>query len=141
MDTLDLGPIAARTTNEVVGRHHSLSMRNVMAEPICLEDIDLHTFEASKAERAMHASCTFETSRAGKVNALAGWFEADFGCGTMLTNGPSAPRTHWGVARFPLYQTVAIKHGSKSADIGKRHVKADYSVGKQPIDIFSFKPA
>ena len=110
---VDLGPIAERTTNEVVGRHHSLSMRNVMAEPICLADIDLHTFEASKAERAMHASCTFETSRAGKVNALAAWFEADFGCGTMLTNGPSAPRTHWGVARFPLYQTVALKHGSK----------------------------
>lgn len=52
---------------------------------------------APRFDRAL----SFVSDRAGRVRALAGWFEADLAPGVVLTTAPGF-ETHWGQQLFPV---------------------------------------
>ena len=49
------------------------------------------------------------------MNAIAAWFDADFGNGIELDTSPSAEKTHWGRTVFPMHEPIAVEKGTEIA--------------------------
>ena len=55
------------------------------------------------------ATCTFTAARAGRLSAIAAWFDAELCAGVHLTNAVGAPDTHWGRYMMPLHRSIAFQ--------------------------------
>jgi enediyne biosynthesis protein CalE3 len=62
---------------------------------------EFHRFVPPATDAAFDGTHRFTFTRAGKLRALAGWFEAPLADGVVLTNAPGG-ETHWGQQIFPL---------------------------------------
>jgi SAM-dependent methyltransferase len=60
-----------------------------------------HTFVPPGPSPIFDTRLRFKLVRAGRLRALAGWFEAPLAEGVLLTNAPGR-ETHWGQQVFPL---------------------------------------
>lgn len=139
---LDFTAIADLSSQEMYYYRNTTTMEDMLAEPQKLWTVNAATISLEEAQATFEATATFEIARAGRMNALAGWFVADFGGGVILVNAPSAPDTHWGRAIFPLGQTVDVQPGMKvevelsTAPAGVGFCRAEWSVrvnGGNPI--------
>src|SRR5205085_133966 len=82
---------------------------------------DAYTCSLAEADRSFESSCTFTAARAGRMSALAAWFDAELGPGVSLTNAVGAPDTHWGRFIFPLHRPIEIREGAQI----KTHARCD----------------
>lgn len=86
-----------------------VSPREILAEPQQLWHFDMTGFSQKAAEEPLIAELSFQMSRTATVNALASWFQANFGEDLVLTNAPEAPETHWGQFLAPLRHPQAAE--------------------------------
>ena len=108
---LDFDPVAEGTANEMrMGQHH-ITADSLLAEPQHLWKTDVRSIAVEHARRPFRAELQFSTTRPGKLSALAAWFSARFPDGTILTNAPHAPWTHWGRSVFPLNASISVERG------------------------------
>lgn len=70
---------------------------------------DLATMTVQQAALPFRAALQWQALRAGRLEGLVAWFDADFGEGTHLVNAPGAPATHWGQFVFALRQPVDVQ--------------------------------
>ena len=110
---VDLGLIAELAANEVRYCQHHITGDTLSAAPQEMWTTDVHTCSIEEARSPYKASLSFSISRACRINALAAWFQAEFGQGDTLTNAPDAPKTHWGRFVFPLDRAVPVGLGSQ----------------------------
>jgi len=108
---LDFGPLAQASANEVRMGHHQSTEDKLLAEPQRLWATDVRSVTLDEARRPFSARLRFSASRQGKLSALAAWFVARFPDGSILTNAPDAPETHWGRSVFPLNAEIAVEPG------------------------------
>jgi len=87
----------------------------LMAPPQPMWTVDVPRVSYQESLRPLRATLRATVSRAGKVSALAGWFEAELGDGLVLTNAPGAPPTHWGTVVFPLRDALEVTEGTTIA--------------------------
>lgn len=76
-------------------------------------DLDMRIVEAPEADFEFQGVCT--AVREGTVSCIAAWFECDMGEGTVLTNAPWAPKTHWGRTAFPIGKPLRVREGQELA--------------------------
>src|SRR2546423_10694958 len=88
---LDLGLLAETTIDELSWPDVPLGRADFVSEPQPMWTTDVYTYTAERARLPLRASLSFTASRAGKVNALAAWFTADFGNDVTLSNAPDQP--------------------------------------------------
>lgn len=83
-----------------------------MSGPQTMWTTDVYKCTAEAARLPFRASLGFKTSKAGRINALTAWFDADFGKSGTLTNSPAEPKTHWGQYVFPLKKIYEVEKDS-----------------------------
>ena len=108
---LDFGPLAEASANEVRMGHHESTADKLLAEPQELWTTDVRTIRLEEARAPFDAQLRFSAARQGKLSALAAWFVARFPDGSVLTNAPDAPETHWGRSAFPLNAGAEVEAG------------------------------
>ena len=97
---LDLRALAPPVPDEPVWVPEGVSQDDLRAEPQRVWVTDPRRMPAPQARRAFAARRVFVLR--GPVNALAAWFSAAMPGAPCLTDGPGAPRTHWGQYLFPI---------------------------------------
>jgi SAM-dependent methyltransferase len=131
---LDFTAIADLSSQEMYYYRNTTTTEDLLAEPQLLWTIHASEVSLAEAQSAYEATATFEITRPGMMNALAGWFVAEMGGGVTLANAPGAPDTHWGRAIFPLGQTVEVEPGKaveatlSNAPAGVGYCRAEWSV-------------
>lgn len=108
---VDLSRLANDHANEVLNARHEITAERLLTRSAPLFDLDMRTVEARDAE--FHFQGTCEAVRGGIVSCIAAWFECDMGEGTVLTNAPWAPKTHWGRTAFPIGQPLRVEEGQR----------------------------
>lgn len=108
---INLDPIAIRTANEVHNAMHHVTGSTLLATPQPLWHSDAYTDTPETAAGPWTAELSFPITRSGTVSALSAWFSADLHGNTILTNGPDAPRTHWGRSVMPLLTPLPVTAG------------------------------
>ena len=78
-------------------------------EPKAMWTVDARSIRREAARQPFSAALSWTSTRHGRINSLSTWFDAQFGSGIVLTNGPTAPRTHWGQFLFPLRRPRDVK--------------------------------
>lgn len=109
---LDLSFLGDCASDEMSWAKEPITGEDFMADPQSMWTTNVYECSAEKARLPFRASLKFKTSKAGKINALTAWFNADFGYDTILTNSPAAPKTHWGQYVFPLKKTYEVEKDS-----------------------------
>jgi len=107
----DLAPVWAVFADELRYASHHVVEENLLAEPCRLWSFGSHEGTMAEAESTRVAEMTFKTTRDGRADGLAGWFEATLSGNVRLSNAPSAPPTHWGRVVFPLEKPYQVKKG------------------------------
>lgn len=79
--------------------HADLTPSALLADPA-----SYYVFEPPGPAPACDALVAFEMSRSGRLQGVAGWFEAELAPGVVLCTGPGW-ETHWGQYLFPLPPT------------------------------------
>ncbi len=139
---VDFSPMAQGFANEVrMGQHH-LTAETALAPGQALWTTDVRTISVEEARLPFRATREFEIARCGQLSALAAWFEAVFPDGSVLTNAPEAPWTHWGRAVFPLYGRLPVTAGRpvqasltcEPADPGYCHQRWSVKVGEGELE-------
>jgi SAM-dependent methyltransferase len=104
---LDLTPVRRLAANYF----HPIKIHEeaFLSAPTLLADLPLASVKTSDVQGEM----TFYASRRGFCHGLAGWFAADLVEGVRLSNSPTNPDSHWGVAFFPFEQPVPIHRGTR----------------------------
>lgn len=131
---LDFSAIADLSSQEMYYYRNTTTPADLLTEPQKLWTINSYEISLEAAEGTFEASTTFRITRPGRINALAGWFVADFGNGIVLANAPDTPDTHWGRAIFPLGQTVEVEADSRveveisTVPAGVGYCRAEWSV-------------
>lgn len=74
---------------------------------------DAYTCTLEEADRSFTAILEFTAQRAGQLNCLLAWFDADMGGGATLTTAVGAPQTHWGRFLFPTRGPISVEEGAK----------------------------
>ncbi len=110
---VDLSLIAEMAANEVRYCQHHITGETLLAAPQQMWTTDAYACSAEEARAPFRASLSLAAARAGKFNALATWFHAEFGHGIILTNAPDAPKTHWGRFVYPLTRTIEAEQGAE----------------------------
>ena len=110
---LDLGLLAETTIDELSWPDVPLGRADFVSEPQPMWTTDVYTYTAERARLPLRASLSFTASRAGKVNALAAWFTADFGNDVTLSNAPDQPPTHWKQYLIPLHHSTKVDSGTE----------------------------
>ena len=112
---LDLRALAPPVPDEMVWVPEGVSEDDLRAEPQRAWVTDPRRMPAPQARRPFAARRVFVLR--GPVNALAAWFSAAMPGAPCLTNGPGAPRTHWGQYLFPI-ANGAVAGPSDRLDVG-----------------------
>lgn len=110
---VDLSALAHLHSNEVLNARHEITEARLISEPALLFDLDMCRVEASEADFEYSGVC--KAARDGTVSCIAAWFECDMGEGTVLTNAPWAPKTHWGRTAFPIGKPLRVREGQQIA--------------------------
>lgn len=110
---LDLAPLQESSLHELMQFRHVLS--DLQAEPAAMWTTDAYRFPAEEANLPFEASLTFTFDRQARVNALAAWFDAEFGNGIVLSNAPWRAYMHWGQFPCPLERTIELEPGAQMA--------------------------
>jgi len=108
---LDFDPLAHATANEVLMGQHQIGTDDLLAEPQQLWTTDVRSISLDDARAPFSAQLGFLAGRGGRLSALAAWFVARFPDGSVLTNSPDAPDTHWGRSVFPLNAAIEVTPG------------------------------
>jgi SAM-dependent methyltransferase len=106
---LDLSALAPFGPDEAVWVPNGVAAEDLQAEPQPLWVTDPATMPAAQASHPFAAQLAFELR--GPANGLAAWFSAEMPGAAELTNGPGAPRTHWGQFLFPIANAAAAAPG------------------------------
>lgn len=109
---VDLGPIADAASHEMMWPHDPIASADLLAAPQPMWTTDLEHCSAESATLPFRAALRFRVRAAGKLNALAAWFHAEFGNGVVLTNAPDAPATHWRQYVLPLQHPRPVEAGT-----------------------------
>lgn len=109
---IDLSVIADLSANETVMAQWPVTTDDLLAPPQRMWSHDAYTCSLEVADRSFETTLEFTAARAGKLSALAGWFDAELCDGISLTNAVGAPATHWGRTMFPLQRTIEIREGA-----------------------------
>jgi hypothetical protein len=108
---LDFGALAEASANEVRMGHHESEPDALLSVPQELWTADVRTITLAEARGPFEAEVRFSVERRGRFSMLAAWFVAHFGDGSVLSNAPDAPETHWGRSAFPLDAAVEVEPG------------------------------
>jgi SAM-dependent methyltransferase len=139
---VDLSYLAHLHSNEVLNARHEICSAQLLATPSTLFDLDMRTANAADADFECQAVC--KVVRDGIVSCIAAWFECEMGEGTVLTNAPWAPKTHWGRTAFPIGRPIRAREGQEFvftlASRGSGLMKAvqTWSIAGDGIDQRSF---
>lgn len=109
---LDLTLLGDCAGDEMSWAKEPITGEAFMSEPQTMWTTTVYEYPVEEARLPFRASLKFKTSKAGKINALTAWFNADFGKGRTLTNSPAEPKTHWGQYVFPLKKTYEVEKDS-----------------------------
>lgn len=112
MYDLDLSLLAEGDADQLTWPEHPLTKSDLLSEPQAMWTTDVYDYSVEKSQLPFRAFLTFPATRAGKVNALAAWFHADFGNGLFLTTAPEAPPTHWRQYLIPLRHPAEVETGT-----------------------------
>lgn len=83
------------------------SDENLMAVPATIFTLD---FIEGQQPSELRGSSTFTISRAGEVNGIAMWFDAELTPGVKLSSGPWN-RTHWQQSFAPVETPLSVQKG------------------------------
>jgi protein arginine N-methyltransferase 1 len=108
---IDFRAVMDRSEAQLFRSWRTLDREAMPIEPKAMWTIDARSIGHSAALQPFRAALRWTPKRHGRVNTLATWFDAQFGSGIVLTNAPTAPRTHWGQFLFPLRRPRDVKRG------------------------------
>lgn len=112
---LDLNLLADWSVNELTWPDRPISKNDFLSDPQAMWTTDVYDYSVERAQLPFRARLTFTATRAGKVNALAAWFQADFGNGLVLSTSPEEPPTHWKQYLIPLRRAAEVEAGTPLA--------------------------
>lgn len=142
---VDLSSLAHLHSNEVLNARHEITAARLVTPSLPLFDLDMHVVEACEADFEFQGVC--QAVRDGTVSCIAAWFECDMGEGTVLTNAPWAPKTHWGRTAFPIGKPVHVREGQQlvftlsSRGFGLMQAVQTWSIAGEGIEQRSFAGA
>lgn len=110
---IDLGLIEGTIGGQVSWFRHNIGPDSLFAEPQQMWTTDIYQCSFEQTLAPFRASLQFPILRQGRFNALAAWFEADFGDGIILSTAPDAPETCWGRTVFSFNECLAIRPGEQ----------------------------
>lgn len=109
---------------------------------------DAYTCTLEEADRSFVAHLEYRASRAGKLNALCAWFDADLGGGVALTTAVGAPATHWGRFLFPVSarfveegQPIRVELHCDPSSQGSCEFFWSIQVGDGPVEPHDTRPS
>lgn len=91
---LDFSPIAPYTLNTCYVAHLQSDVLLATAQVV-------KELIPSEPPKRLDASASFRITRPGRLQALAGWFEAELAEGVVLSTQPGV-KSHWGQYLFPI---------------------------------------
>lgn len=97
-------------TNKLVTRtdRYNTYANQSMSDSLCVKSIDFRTLDNTVFVQEFDLLVTED----GEVTSFCAYFKADLdGSGTVLTNSPWAPSTHWTQLTFTLPQNRSVKKG------------------------------
>ena len=97
----------ALTIARNTGYPHDLSIEELLASPERLVRTDLQ----KENPTSLKGTLEFVASRAGTLDALAGWFAAELADDVWMTNGPSGPRINRRVGLLAVHPGIAVAAG------------------------------
>lgn len=108
---IDMNAVLEGVTQELLlGRFH-VGVDDLLADPAEMWTADAHAATLAQADQRFEATLELTASRAGTLNGLATWFDADMGEGGRLTNAAGHSETHWGRYVFPLDGPIEVAPG------------------------------
>ncbi|MBI3659919.1 50S ribosomal protein L11 methyltransferase [Candidatus Acetothermia bacterium] len=125
---IDLSLMAHGIAQEMWPCQNDIKPEHCLAAPQQLWTTDVCHCSREETESPLRASLKFSAKREGKLSQLAGWFYATFPDGTVLTNAPDAPDTHWGRAQFNLERVTKVEPGTEiTVEFGCEPIKSGQS--------------
>ncbi len=110
---VDLSELANDLGEDAHMSQMALSASDLLAPPQSMWSHDAYTCTLEEADRSFVAVLEFTAARAGKLNCLLAWFDADMGHGISLTTSVASPATHWGRFLFPAREGIDVAPGDK----------------------------
>ncbi len=101
---VELGAVRRRATNRPGALR--VAPDQLLGRAQCIADLELRT----SALPIAYSFC-LEADRAGEMNVLCAWFEADLAPGVQLANSPLTPWTCWRHLCFPLDPPLNVVPG------------------------------
>jgi len=98
-----------------------LSGEQVLAEPVAVKHLELHSCTVAEALGVDETPFTFAFEQPARISAFAGWFDAAFGGSAenpashkvLLSTHPSVGYTHWGQQVFYLQAPLDVGAGDE----------------------------
>ena len=109
----DLSDLAESSVHDLLSRRYQVRSENLATPVQDLWHTDTAHASLQEALNHHHAELTLEVTRAGCINALVAWFNAELAPGVQLSNAPEAPETHWGQLCLPLDDEIEVVVGSQ----------------------------
>ncbi|WP_165495152.1 50S ribosomal protein L11 methyltransferase [Actinomadura roseirufa] len=103
----DLAPFNRLATLEYFDSRLTHHEHRALSEPLPVFDFDFYTDDESPRRTAL----TLEPTAAGRVHAIAFWFEMELLPGITVSNGPDQERSHWKQAIQCLPVPVHVQPG------------------------------
>eukprot|EP00933_Yihiella_yeosuensis_P038247 TRINITY_DN32199_c0_g1_i3.p1 TRINITY_DN32199_c0_g1~~TRINITY_DN32199_c0_g1_i3.p1 ORF type:complete len:384 (-),score=81.45 TRINITY_DN32199_c0_g1_i3:84-1148(-) len=105
IDMSMLVPLANATACERP-QHRCVSADGILAEPVELFNLDLHTVKDADLQR-FEAELNFDIPAGRRVDGVTTWFECEFGAaGWLLSTSPKDSPTHWKQTTFYFKQPL-----------------------------------
>jgi protein arginine N-methyltransferase 1 len=96
---------------EVLGRMSlsDVNREQLLGDPLLYHDVDLETVTSPSLEQKLE----FELRRKGRLDGLAGWFQAELADDVSIDTAPGSPPTHWRQAFFPFREPIEVDPGDR----------------------------
>lgn len=109
---LDLSLLMEGNFDELMWPDKPIPQDDFLSEPQAMWTTSVYEETVEQSRLPSRAFLTFKAERAGKINALASWFQADFGNDLVLSTAPDAPPTHWRQYVIPLRRAAEVEAGT-----------------------------
>jgi precorrin-6B methylase 2 len=109
---LDMTAVADLSGNDTLRSQTPLTPADLVAPPTALWSHPALECTLAEADRSFVARARFASTKSGRFNAIATWFDAAMGDGSILTNAIGAPDTHWGRLLFPCERAYEVRVGT-----------------------------
>ena len=108
---IDFRAVMDRSEAQLFRTWRQLDPEAMPIEPKVMWTVDARSIRARSGAPAVRTALRWTPKTDGRINTLSTWFDAQFGSGIVLTNAPTAPRTHWGQFLFPLRRPRHVTPG------------------------------